>query len=202
MNSPILIMGPLYGPTMAELESRWPCRRLWEAPDKAALIAQMAPDCQVVVTNGGRGITAAEIDQLPKLELVSCFGVGTDAIAVAHARARGVVVTNTPDVLTEDVADLALALLLAAVRQVAFGDRFVRAGRWLRENPPMTMSGSSIAAGRPPTRRWVRVAVSPQTTQIAVSIVIWSAIASRVGIDPKGRPAKSVFRPLAMTLLV
>ena len=140
VSSPILIMGPLYGPTLKELEATWPHRRLWEAADRAALLREIAPDCKVVATNGGRGITAAEIDALPGLELIACFGVGVDAIDVAHAKSKGIAVTNTPDVLTEDVADLALSLLLATVRRIAFGDRFVRAGRWLREQAPLTMS--------------------------------------------------------------
>mgnify|MGYP000990315943 CR=1 FL=1 len=140
MTSPILIMAPLYGPTLKELESTWPHRRLWEAPDPVALMQSIAGECKVVATNGGRGITAAEMDRRPNLQLVSCFGVGVDAIDVAHARKRGIAVTNTPDVLTEDVADLALSLLMATVRRIAFGDRFVRAGRWLKETPPLTAS--------------------------------------------------------------
>ena len=72
------------------------------------------------------------MDRFPKLEIISIFGVGCDAVDLAAARARGVVVTNTPDVLTEDTADYAMALLLALARRIAEGDRFVRAGRWLK----------------------------------------------------------------------
>jgi lactate dehydrogenase-like 2-hydroxyacid dehydrogenase len=138
--SPVLLMTGLYEPIQKELESRWPCVRLWEAADPAAAMAALAGRCKVVVTTGGRGLRAEEMDRLPGLELVSCFGVGVDAIDVAHARTRRIAVTNTPDVLTEDVADLALALLLAAVRRIAVGDRFVREGRWLRGGMPLTMS--------------------------------------------------------------
>ena len=80
------------------------------------------------------------MDALPALKLVACFGVGVDAIDVMHAHRRGIVVTNTPDVLTEDVADLALALLLSTIRRIPQGDRFVREGRWLKGAMALTPS--------------------------------------------------------------
>ena len=138
--SPILLMAPLYPPTQQELESRWTVRRLWEAADPDALLDEMAADCRVVVTTGGRGIDAAAMARLPKLALVSCFGVGVDAIDLDYCKAHGIVVTNTPDVLTEDVADLALALLLSTLRRIPAGDRFVRGGRWLEGGMPLTRS--------------------------------------------------------------
>lgn len=137
---PILLMGPLYPPTQRELESRWTVHKLWEASDRDALIASLAERCQVVVTSGGLGIDAGIMAKLPKLKLVACFGVGVDAIDLAYCAEHGVAVTNTPDVLTEEVADLALALLLAAVRRVPGGDRFVREGRWLKASMPLTQS--------------------------------------------------------------
>jgi len=138
--SPILLMAPIYAPTQRELESRWTVHRLFEAADPEALLASLAGSCRVVVTNGGRGIDAKTMAKLPKLELVACFGVGVDAIDLPHCRERGIEVTNTPDVLTEDVADLALALLLSTVRRIPFGDRFVREGRWLKGGMAMTQS--------------------------------------------------------------
>ncbi len=138
--SPILLMAPLYPPTQQELESRWTVRRLFEAADADALLDELAADCRVVVTTGGRGIDAAAMARLPKLELVACFGVGVDAIDVDYCKAHGIAVTNTPDVLTEDVADLALALLLATLRRIPAGDRFVREGRWLKGSMPLTQS--------------------------------------------------------------
>ncbi len=137
---PILLMGPLYPPTQGELESRWTVHKLWEASDRDALIASLAERCQVVVTSGGLGIDAQTMAKLLKLKLVACFGVGVDAIDLAYCAEHGVAVTNTPDVLTEEVADLALALLLAAVRRVPGGDRFVREGRWLKASMPLTQS--------------------------------------------------------------
>jgi len=137
---PILLMAPLYPPTQAELESNHRVVRLWEAPDAQALLASLADECRAAVTHSGRGIDVATMQRLPRLELVANFGVGVDAIDVDWCRAHGVTVTNTPDVLTEDVADLALGLLLAAVRRIPQGDRFVREGRWLKSGMGLTQS--------------------------------------------------------------
>lgn len=138
--SPILLMAPLHGPTQKKLESGHTVHRLWEAPDADALLASLADRCRVVVTTGGKGVSAATMAKLPKLALVACFGVGVDAIDLAWCREHGISVTNTPDVLTDEVADLALALLLAAVRRIPQGDRFVREGRWLGGGMPLTAS--------------------------------------------------------------
>jgi hydroxypyruvate reductase len=140
MNAPVLIMDTLYGPTLAALDAAYACHRYWTAPDQAALMKQLAADCKIVVTSGSRGIAGAEMAQLPKLELVACFGVGTDAIDLVHAKAHRIAVTNTPDVLTEDVADLAVSLVLASIRRVVQGDHYVRAGRWLKGGMALTQS--------------------------------------------------------------
>lgn len=131
MSRPVLLMCPLHSPTQRELESTWEVHRYYEASDKAALLASLADRCEVVVTSGGRGIDAATMKQLPRLKLVSCFGVGIDAIDSSYCAAHGVAVTNTPDVLTDDVADLAVALMLASLRQVVAADRWVRDGQWV-----------------------------------------------------------------------
>ena len=136
----VLIMGPFYQPKLDELEAAYACHRYWSSEDRPGLVARLAPDCEIVVTNGGRGITADEMKMLPKLKLVACFGVGVDAVDLEHARANGIAVSNTPDVLTEDVADMALALLLAAVRRIPQGDRFVREGLWLKGGFGITQS--------------------------------------------------------------
>ncbi|MFT3799901.1 MAG: 2-hydroxyacid dehydrogenase [Burkholderiaceae bacterium] len=141
MSKPVvLVMGPLFAPTQNELESTFDCHRLWEAADKPALLRSLADRCRIVVTSGGRGIKADEMRLLPQLALVSCFGVGVDAVDTGYCREHGIVVTNTPDVLTDDVADMALALLLGSIRQIPAGDRFVREGRWLRGPMPLTRS--------------------------------------------------------------
>ena len=140
MRTPVLIMDVLYEPTLAELESTYACHRYWSAADQRQLLKRMAADCRIVVTSGARGISGAEMAQLPKLELVACFGVGTDAIDLAHSRAHRIAVTNTPDVLTEDVADLALSLMLAAIRRIPQADQYVRQGHWLKAGMALTQS--------------------------------------------------------------
>ena len=89
-----------------------------------------AATATAAVTTGGIGISAAQIAALPRLRVVSGFGVGYDRVDIAAARARGIVVTNTPGLTDRCVADHAMALVLAVARRVAEGDRFVRAGRW------------------------------------------------------------------------
>jgi lactate dehydrogenase-like 2-hydroxyacid dehydrogenase len=131
MSRPVLLLTSLHAGTQQELESSWPVHRYHEAADKPALLASLADTCEVVVTSGGRGCEAALMQALPKLRLVSCFGVGVDAIDLVHARACGIAVTNTPDVLTDDVADLAVALMLASLRQLVAADRWVRDGSWV-----------------------------------------------------------------------
>jgi lactate dehydrogenase-like 2-hydroxyacid dehydrogenase len=93
------------------------------APQDAARVRGIATRSMV-------GADAALIARLPALEIISVFGVGCDAVDLEAARARGIIVTNTPDVLTEDTADYAIALMLSLARRVVEGDRFVRAGRW------------------------------------------------------------------------
>jgi hydroxypyruvate reductase 2 len=86
-------------------------------------------------------VSASLIDACPKLEIISSFGVGVDSIDVAHAKKRGVIVCNTPDVLNDDVANLAVALLIATTRKIVAYDRYVREGRWVMEgSPPLTRS--------------------------------------------------------------
>jgi lactate dehydrogenase-like 2-hydroxyacid dehydrogenase len=139
MTRPVLLLCPLYEPTQRELESTWQVHRYHEAADKPALLASLAGTCEVIVTSGGRGAEAALMKQLPGLKLVSCFGVGVDAIDRDYCRAQGIAVTNTPDVLTDDVADLAVALMLASLRQIVAADRWVRDGSWVaRGAMPLT----------------------------------------------------------------
>jgi lactate dehydrogenase-like 2-hydroxyacid dehydrogenase len=148
MTRPVLLMCGLHEPTQRELESTWRVHRYHEAADRGALLASLADACEVVVTSGGRGCEAAVMEALPKLKLVSCFGVGVDAIDLGHARANGIAVTNTPDVLTDDVADLAVALMLASLRQVVAADRWVRDGSWVaRGAMPLTTAVAKRRVG-------------------------------------------------------
>lgn len=126
----VLMAGPYPEWDMAPLQAAYTLHRLWEAPDRAAFVAAHAADIRAIATKGELGADAALIASLPRLELVACYGVGTDAIDLAACRARGIRVSNTPDVLNGDVADLAVGLMLAVQRRIAAGDRFVRSGGW------------------------------------------------------------------------
>ncbi|HYZ26508.1 MAG TPA: NAD(P)-dependent oxidoreductase, partial [Geminicoccaceae bacterium] len=131
--------------TTARLDEAYALHRLWQAGDQKDFVAEVAPRVRAAVTNGIVGLKGDLIEALPALEIIGVFGVGVDSVDLAVAKIRGVRVTNTPDVLTEGVAELALALLLAVARRIPYNDRFVRAGRWPKEGDPAL---SSSLAGR------------------------------------------------------
>jgi lactate dehydrogenase-like 2-hydroxyacid dehydrogenase len=99
-----------------------------------------------VAGSGDSKVSAELMAQLPALELISIMGVGYDGVDVAAAKARGVMVTHTPNVLNDDVADLAIGLMLCAARQLPAADRFVRSGQWLKGPMPLArkMSGARL----------------------------------------------------------
>jgi lactate dehydrogenase-like 2-hydroxyacid dehydrogenase len=108
--------------------------------------ARVAPRIRAIVASGESRVGADLIARLPALEVISVMGVGYDGIDVAAAKAQGVVVTHTPDVLNDDVADLAIALMLAWSRQIARADRFVRNGAWTSGPLPLgrKLSGARL----------------------------------------------------------
>ena len=130
MKPDILVVAPIMPQVMATVEGMFATHILYEAADREALVARVASDVRAIATRAEVGADRALIARLPQLEIIASYGVGVDAIDLAAAREHGVVVTNTPDVLTEDVADMALALLLAVQRRVCEGDRYVRSGAW------------------------------------------------------------------------
>ena len=141
MKPDLFVVGPIYPPAMKIIDDTYTTHKLWPAPDKDAFIASVADRCIAAATSGTNGMRAPMMDKLPKLKLIAHFGVGVDSLDVDAARARGIAITNTPDVLTEEVADLTLALLLATMRRVCQGDRYVRSGQWPVKGPmPLTDS--------------------------------------------------------------
>jgi len=126
----VLQVSPIYEASQAQLAREYHVYRYFDAPDRAALLAQAAPHVRAAVCSAFAGMDAALINQLPHLELIACHAVGVDCIDLAAARARNIAITHTPDVLTDDVADFAIGLMLAAIRQIALGDRYVRSGDW------------------------------------------------------------------------
>ena len=113
----------------------------------AAGLAQVAPLIRAIAASGDSRVPADLIAQLPALEAISVMGVGYDGVDVAAAKARGVMVTHTPNVLNDDMADLALGLMLSAARQLPAADRYVRAGRWPQGNMPLARKLSGARLG-------------------------------------------------------
>lgn len=128
----LLVVTPLMPAQMEQLEETFQLHRYDQAEDRDAFLAQVGPRIRGVVTSGSGGFKAEMLNRLPALEIVSTSSVGTDSIAVAACKERGVHVTNTPDVLNDDVADLAIALVLSALRRLGPGHDYVRSGEWSR----------------------------------------------------------------------
>lgn len=148
MKPELLMMGKMMPHVSEALGRSYQVHRYWEAADKAAFLEGTAPGVRGVATNGRIGLEGELMAALPKLEIVAVFGVGLDAVDLAQARARGIAVTTTPDVLTADVAEMALALMLAVSRRIAEYDNFVRSGEWpLRGEPALARRVSGKRAG-------------------------------------------------------
>lgn len=126
----LLVAGELPAWDIEALSARFDLHLYHAAEDKAAMLARGRDTIRAICTKGEVGADAAMMDALPRTEIIACYGVGYDLIDVPAARARGIRVTNTPDVLTEEVADMAIGLLLAAARRIPAGDAWVREGSW------------------------------------------------------------------------
>lgn len=122
---------------MASLAEHFQCHLLYQvAPEnQAALLYRLAPSLQMAVTTASVGMDEALLEQLPALRMLAVYGVGLDRIPLAALARLGVAVSNTPDVLTDDVADLAVLLTLATARRLPQMDAYVRAGQWGRRVP-------------------------------------------------------------------
>lgn len=131
MRPEILVLVPIYAPALAALEREFAVHKLWTAKDPDALVKEVSRRVRAVVTSGSSGIESRLFEALPRLEIIGCFGTPRGTVDLALAKHRGVAVTNTPDSITDDVADLAMGLMVAVMRRIAEADHFVRAGRWL-----------------------------------------------------------------------
>jgi lactate dehydrogenase-like 2-hydroxyacid dehydrogenase len=135
-------------PTVSEgLAKAFTVHHLAKADDRAAYLREHGATIKGIAATGSHGaIGAALFDQLPNLEIVSNFGVGYDNVDVAEARRRGILVTNTPDVLTDEVADLAVGLLIATVRQIPRAEQHARSGAWRKGGYPLspTLRGRKV----------------------------------------------------------
>lgn len=116
------------------------------AADKQAFLADIGPQIRAIATNGGVGASAEIIAACPKLEVISIYGVGYDAVDLAACTARGIRVTNTPDVLTDDCADLAVGMVIALARGIVKAADFARAD-WLKGSFPLQRRVTGMKAG-------------------------------------------------------
>jgi lactate dehydrogenase-like 2-hydroxyacid dehydrogenase len=130
MKPEILVLVPIYAPTLAALEREYVVRKLWLERDAVAYLRNSCGNVRGVVTTGLAGCSREVVEALPRLEIIASFGSPRRNTAFDLAAERGIVVTNTPDSITDSVADLAVGLLLAVMRRICEGERFLRAGKW------------------------------------------------------------------------
>jgi len=138
MQPDIIVIAPLPPFLYDPLKADYRCHDYYQASHKPGLLAAEGQRVRGLV-QGGQTVTSTELlDQLPKLEIISVFGVGYDGVPISYCRERRIKVTNTPDVLTDDVADVALGLILMTGRGFVRLNRFVHAGEWLKRGPELT----------------------------------------------------------------
>jgi hydroxypyruvate reductase len=146
MKPDILLAIPLYATAVEQLDQAFTVHRLWQAKHRSTFFGEIRDRVRAIATSS-YPVGAELLDELPKTEIISTQSVGLDHIDLAAAKTRGIAVTNTPDVLTEDVADIALALVLAVARRVVVGDRYVRDGSWLKGALPLATKVGGATMG-------------------------------------------------------
>jgi len=123
-----------------QFDEHFRMHKLHKAADREAFLTQVAPQIRAIATFGAIPITAEFMQKLPKLEVVASMGVGYDSVDAKWAGEHGIVVTNTPGVLDDEVADTTIALLLNTLRQLPQSERYLRAGKWPEKAFPLTVS--------------------------------------------------------------
>jgi len=134
----ILMFGPMMPLVQNGLAEKLTLHRLWEMDDKDAFLAENAASIRGIATGGHVAVTGDVMKQFPNLEIVANFGVGYDSVDAKYAGENNIIVTNTPDVLTNEVADTAMGLTLMTVRELSATERYLRAGKWLEKAYPLT----------------------------------------------------------------
>jgi hydroxypyruvate reductase len=147
MSAEILLINPVLPSLDAQLSAQYVVHRYYEHADKAGFLRKVGAQIHGVVTGGATGVSNALMDELPALRIVAINGIGTDAVDLDYAKARAIHVSTTPGVLTEDVADLAIGLLIAACRGLCVGDGYVREGRWGHAPLPLARKFSGMKVG-------------------------------------------------------
>lgn len=148
MDSPaVLILAPLPPDMQPVLEARFACHDGCTAAALEVALAAQGKTIRALVGNGGSRVGAGLLGRLPALEIITICGVGYDGVDLEACRARGIRVTNTPDVLTEDVADTAAALVLMTARRLVAANRFLHEGSWERGQFPLSRALAGKRAG-------------------------------------------------------
>ncbi len=137
----ILLIGAAKPAIVGGLEPSFVVHKLIEAKDPEAFLKDVAPRIRgIAIAYTSNKIDGAFMSRFPKLEIVSSFGVGYDHVDAKWAGEHGIVVTNTPEVLNEEVADTALGLLLCTLREFPQAERYLRAGKWVEKGYPLTQA--------------------------------------------------------------
>lgn len=142
----VLMPTPMPQPVVTALAASCRLIKLWEQPDPEAALLEASERVKGLAVGGHVQVDDVYMGRFPHLELVANFGVGYDGIDAAWAGQHGIVVTNTPDVLNEEVADTALGLIIATARQLPAAERYLRAGRWPEAPFPLspTLRGRTV----------------------------------------------------------
>ena len=175
MKPNILLLDPMMQDVEARLDADYTVHRPYLVRDRAALISRIGPAVRAIVTGGQTGANNELIDALPSLEIIAINGIGTDKVDLQHARTRSISVTTTPDVLTDDVADMAIALLLA--RHGGFAS-------------PIVLCGPG--GGRAAARRWQRGSAASGWASLVLAMLVAPWLAG-----PKGSACRS---PIAICI--
>ena len=145
---PLLQIGNLLPALEEGLRERYAVTRLENAADPVAFLNAHGGEFVGVATSALVGISAEQIAAMPNLQVISCFGVGVDKIAMSAARARNIPVGYTPDILNDCVADTAFALILDVARATPEADRYVRSGLWAERGPNSFHLGRKVSGAR------------------------------------------------------
>ncbi|CAM4261954.1 2-hydroxyacid dehydrogenase [Yersinia intermedia] len=140
----VLIIAPVMDYLTDKLEQTFTVHKLFQVTDHAEFFAKQGQNIKGIVTRGDIGVSNEVLALLPEVQIISIFGVGTDAVDLATTHERNIIVTTTPGVLTDDVADTALGLIIATSRRLCLADKFLRAGQW----PHSTLPLSSKVTGK------------------------------------------------------
>jgi lactate dehydrogenase-like 2-hydroxyacid dehydrogenase len=136
MKPEVLYIGSFPEATAKALNETYTIHHFRNLPIPAdAFTPEAAQRIRAIATEANRGATREMMDRFPNVEVISVFGVGTDAVDLKAAKDKNIPVTNTPDVIGPEVADLAMGLMLASARQIVMGDKYVRDGEWVAKGP-------------------------------------------------------------------